>query len=328
MQVVAPEVLPYLAGLMTTPTPAPTPADAASHRTGMIYGTTAYLLWGVLPLYFKALAHVSPGEILAHRIVWSLLFLLSLSTLWRRWPAIRAAIRNPRVLLTLTATALLIAVNWLVYIIAVVSGHVLEGSLGYYLNPLVSILLGVALLGEKLSRTQIFATLLAAAGVAVLAAGAGSGLWISITLALSFASYGFLRKVAPVQALEGLSIETMILAPLALGWIIVLEAQGQGGLRDWSIGTDVLLVLGGAITAIPLLLFTEASKRLPLSTLGFLQYIAPSLQFLSAVVLFGEPLTTSHILCFGAIWTALAIFTTDSWRRSVRSRRLHAESLA
>jgi chloramphenicol-sensitive protein RarD len=297
------------------------------HRAGLIYGLSAYLLWGVLPLYFKALSHVTPGEILAHRIVWSLLFLGALATLWRRWPAIRAAVANRKVLLTLMATSVLIAVNWLVYIIAVVTGHVLEGSLGYYLNPLVNILLGVVLLGEKLSKPQIFATFLAAAGVAVLAVGAGSGLWISLTLAFSFATYGYLRKVAPVDALEGLTIETMLLAPIALGWIVWLQVQGQSGLAEWSYATDVLLVLGGAITAIPLLLFTAAAKRLRYSTLGFLQYIAPSLQFLSAVLLFGEPLTGSHLICFGAIWTALLIFSLDGWRRAIRSRRT-AEGLA
>lgn len=306
--------------------PSSPPSQAAQrHRTGLIYGLCAYLLWGVLPIYFKALAHVSPGEILGHRIIWSLVFLGALVSLRRRWPAIRVAIVNPRVLLTLVATSILIAVNWLVYIIAVVSGHVLEGSLGYYLNPLVNILLGVVLLGERLSRPQLFATVLAAAGVAVLAAGAGTGLWISLTLAFSFATYGFLRKVAPVDSLEGLAIETMLLAPFALGWIWWLQSSGAGGLSVWSGGTVALLVLGGAITAIPLLLFTGAAKRLPYSTLGFLQYIAPSLQFLTAVLLFGEPLTPAHIICFGAIWTALLIFALDGWRRASRSRRLLAE---
>ncbi|WP_166038391.1 EamA family transporter RarD [Sphingosinicella sp. YJ22] len=310
--------------MSTTPT-----ADAAQERrAGLIYGLSAYLLWGVLPLYFKALAHVSPGEILAHRIIWSLIFLAVLVALWRRWTSVKAALASRRVFLTLVASAVLIAVNWLVYIMAVVSGHVLEGSLGYYLNPLVNILLGVALLGERLSKAQIFATGLAAAGVAVLAVGAASGLWISLTLAASFALYGYLRKIVAVDALEGLSIETAMLAPIALGWILFIDSTGQGGFDSWSWGTIVLLVAGGAITAIPLLLFTAAARRLPLSTIGFLQYIAPSLQFLFAVLLFGEALTTAHLVCFGAIWTALAIVTFDGWRRAVRSRRVPVESLA
>jgi len=304
-------------------------ADAAQERrAGLVYGLCAYLLWGVLPLYFKALAHVSPGEILAHRIIWSLIFLAVLVTIWGRWTSVRAGLASRKVFLTLVASAVLIAVNWLVYIMAVVSGHVLEGSLGYYLNPLVNILLGVALLGERLSKAQIFATGLAAAGVAVLAVGAVSGLWISLTLAASFALYGYLRKIVAVDALEGLSIETAMLAPMALGWILFVDATGQGGFDDWSWATIALLVAGGAITAIPLLLFTAAARRLPLSTMGFLQYIAPSLQFLFAVLLFGEALTTAHLVCFGAIWTALAIVTFDGWRRAVRTRRAPVESLA
>ena len=306
----------------------PVTEAAQERRAGLIYGLSAYLLWGVLPLYFKALAHVSPGEILAHRIVWSLIFLAGLVSLWRRWAAVRAALASRRVFVTLIASALLIAVNWLVYIMAVVSGHVLEGSLGYYLNPLVNILLGVVLLGERLSRAQVGATVLAGAGVAVLAAGAVDGLWISLTLAASFALYGYLRKIVAVDAVEGLFIETALLAPIALGWIFYLDASGAGGLGGWSWATILLLVLGGAITAIPLLLFTAAARRLPYSTMGFLQYIAPSLQFLMAVLLFGEPLTTAHLVCFGAIWAALVIVSLDGWRRTMRARRAPAESLA
>ena len=306
----------------------PVTEAAQERRAGLIYGLSAYLLWGVLPLYFKALAHVSPGEILAHRIVWSLIFLAGLVSLWRRWAAVRAALASRRVFVTLIASALLIAVNWLVYIMAVVSGHVLEGSLGYYLNPLVNILLGVVLLGERLSRAQVGATVLAGAGVAVLAAGAVDGLWISLTLAASFALYGYLRKIVAVDAVEGLFIETALLAPIALGWIFYLDASGAGGLGGWSWATILLLVLGGAITAIPLLLFTAAARRLPYSTMGFLQYIAPSLQFLMAVLLFGEPLTTAQLVCFGAIWAALVIVSLDGWRRTMRARRAPAESLA
>lgn len=292
----------------------------SQHRAGLLLGLGAYLLWGVMPLYFKALAHVPPTEIVAHRILWSLIFLGALATIWRRWPAIRAAFGSSRVVMTLVVTSMLIAVNWLTYIYAVVSGHVLEGSLGYYLNPLVNVLLGVVLLKERLSRPQIAAAVLAGAGVAVLAAGAGSGLWISLTLASSFGLYGFLRKVAPVDSLEGLSIETAILAPLALGWVLWLQQQGDGHFGNLGLTTDLLLALGGAVTAIPLLLFTAAARRLPYSTLGFLQYIAPSLQFLLAVLAFGEPLTTAHVICFTAIWTALAIFTVEGLRSAAKAR--------
>jgi chloramphenicol-sensitive protein RarD len=294
-------------------------------RAGLMFGVGAYLLWGVMPLYFKALAHVGPAEIVAHRILWSLVFLAALIALWRRWPAVRAALANRRALGLLALTAMLIAINWLVYIYAVVSGHVLEGSLGYYLNPLVNILLGVVILKERLSRLQIAATLIAAAGVVVLAAGAGSGLWISLVLAVSFASYGFLRKIAPVDALEGLSIETVILAPLALGWVLWLQQAGAGSFLAFGPATALLLALGGAVTAVPLLLFTAAARRLPYSTLGFLQYLAPSLQFLLAVLAFGEPLTRAHAICFGAIWTALALFTFDGLRAAHRARIRAAE---
>jgi chloramphenicol-sensitive protein RarD len=279
----------------------------------VILGLGAYAAWGVMPLYFKALARVAPTEIVAHRIVWSLLFLTAVASLWKRWPHIRAVLRLPRVALVLLATSCLIGINWLVYIYAVVSGHVLEGSLGYYLNPIVNVLLGVAFLRERLTRIQAGAVLLAALAVAILAMGAGSALWISLTLAASFASYGFVRKVAPVDALEGLYIESLFLAPLALGWILWLTAHGRSAfLADRT--TDLLLVLGGAVTAIPLLLFTAAAKRLRYSTLGFLQYVAPTLQFLLAVALFGEPLTALHLLCFAMIWTALAVFVLDGWR--------------
>ncbi len=287
--------------------------DDARGRGGLLLGLGAYLVWGVLPLYFKAVDHVPATEIVAHRVVWSVIFLLLVAALWKRWTPIRAALSSPKVVGTLAVTAVLIAANWLIWVWAVVNGHVLEGSLGYYLNPLVNVLLGVFLLKEKLSRGQAFAVLLAAAGVAVLAAGASSGLWISLSLAASFALYGFLRKVAPVETVEGLLIETAILAPVALGWIIWLQGRGTSGF-GLDLTTDVLLTLAGAVTAIPLLMFNAAARRLPYSTLGFLQYIAPSLQFLLAVLLFGEKLTLAHIICFGAIWTALAIFASESVR--------------
>ncbi len=294
-------------------------------RAGLLLGLGAYLFWGVLPLYFKAIDHVPAGEIVAHRIVWSLLFLALLATLSKRWPAIRTAISTPRVAGVLALTAALIAANWLIWVWAVVNGHVLEGSLGYYLNPLVNVLLGVIVLGERLTRGQSFAVLLAAAGVAVLAAGAGSALWISLSLAASFALYGFLRKVAPVDSLEGLLIETAMLAPLALLWILWLHGRGESNFGV-ELGTDLLLTLAGAATAVPLLLFTAAARRLPYSTLGFLQYIAPSLQFLLAVLMFGERLTTPHIICFGAIWTALVIFAAEGLRKSRVAARAAAQA--
>jgi chloramphenicol-sensitive protein RarD len=252
--------------------------EHARTRAGLLLGLGAYLLWGVLPLYFKAIDGVAATEIVAHRIVWSLIFLGALVTLWRRWGAIGTAIRSPRMLATLTLTAMLIAVNWLVYIWAVLNGHVLAGSLGYYLNPLVNVLLGVFLLKERLTRAQALAVALAAAGVAVLAWGAAEGLWISLTLAASFATYGFLRKVAPVDSLEGLSIETAILSPIALGYILWLQQQGTSGFGE-GISTDMLLVLGGAVTAVPLLLFTGRGQAAAL----FDAWLPPIYRALAAV---------------------------------------------
>ena len=294
--------------------------DYRSRRAGLLLGLGAYLIWGVLPIYFKAIDHVTATEIVSHRIVWSLLFLAVLATVLRRWPGIRAALATPRVALTLVLTAVLIGINWLIWIYAVVSGHVLEGSLGYYLNPLVNVVLGVFLLKEKLTRPQVAAVFLAAAGVALLAAGAGGAIWISLALAGSFALYGFLRKVAPVDSIEGLSIETALLVPLAFGWIMILQSRGDGALLAGDSTTDLLLVAGGVITAVPLLLFTAAARRLPYSTLGFLQYVAPSLQFLLAVLAYGEAFTLAHALCFGAIWTALFIFAFEGVRMSARAR--------
>jgi chloramphenicol-sensitive protein RarD len=290
--------------------------EPKTRRAGLLFGLGAYFLWGVLPIYFKAIDHVPALEIVAHRILWSLLFLAVLATLWSKWGGIQAALSTPLVLVTLIVTALLIGANWVIWIYAVVSGHVLEGSLGYYLNPLVNVLFGVFLLKEKLTRAQVFAVFLAAAGVAILAAGASGAIWISLSLALSFATYGFLRKVATVDSIEGLTIETAMLTPIALGWILWLQSRGESAFLAGDMPTDLLLFLGGTITAVPLLLFTAAARRLPYSTLGFLQYIAPSLQFALAVLVYGERFTLAHAICFGAIWTALAIFAFEGVRIS------------
>ena len=209
--------------------PLPSTADQR-HRAGLFFGLGAYLVWGVMPLYFKALAHVSPGEILAYRIVWSLLLLGGLATLWRRWPAIRTALADRRVLLTLLATAALISANWLVYIIAVISGHVLEASLGYFINPLLNVALGMIVLGERIGAVQKAAVAVAALGVAVLAIAGGGALWISLTLAFSFGVYGLIRKVAAIDALGGLTIETALLVgpALAVLWLSPEPVFGRG----------------------------------------------------------------------------------------------------
>lgn len=295
-------------------------------RTGLIFGLGAYSIWGILPLYFVLLAALLPTEIVAHRVVWSVVFVALLATLLRRWPSILAAVRTPRVLATLFLSAVLIGGNWLVYIWAVLNGHVLEGSLGYFLNPLFNVLFGVALLKERLSPAQKAAIVLASLGVTIFAIGSASTLWISLVLAGTFASYGYLRKVVPVDSLEGLAIETALLAPFALGWLLWLGHQGLAGFPG-DFATNYFAVLAGVVTAVPLLLFAGAAKRLPLSTLGFLQYVGPTLQFLLAVFVFDETVTLAQMLAFAAIWPACIIFAADgvrSGRAAARARREEA----
>jgi chloramphenicol-sensitive protein RarD len=280
----------------------------AHPRSGFVLGLLAYALWGVLPLYFKALAGVPPFDIVAHRILWSLPFLALLIALSRGWPKVRAAIAQPRTVGILVVTALLIGGNWLLYVYAVTSGHILAASFGYYLNPLANVLLGRFVLHEKLNRLQWTAVAIAAAGISVLAAGALGQLWISLTLCVTFALYGLLRKVVAADAVTGLGIETAILFPLACLWLggRAIAAQPVMGTNATQTG---LLLLAGIVSTTPLLLFTAAAKRLPYSTLGMLQFIAPTLQFLIAM-LYGEPLTLAHVIAFPAIWIALGLYVT------------------
>ncbi len=276
-------------------------------RQGFALGVAAYGLWGVLPVYFKALRSVDAGDIVAHRIVWSVPVLAALLSVSGAWGEVREALRNRRVVLLLTVTALLIAGNWLLYVYAVNSGHILAGSLGYYLNPLANVLLGRIVLKERLSWLQWAAVALAAAGISALAVGALGQLWISLILCVSFATYGLLRKIAPVDAVAGLAIETAILFPFAAGWLIWGLAAGTPIFGTSQLHV-VLIAFAGIVTATPLLLFTAAAKRLRYSTLGMLQFLAPTLQFLLAVSIYGEPFTTAHAIAFGAIWGALALY--------------------
>ena len=288
-----------------------------SARAGFAYGIAAYGLWGVMPIYFKQLDHVDPVDIVAHRVTWSLLVLMILLTIARAWPAFRDALRRPRTFALLALTALLIGVNWLLYVYAINSGNILAGSLGYYLNPLANILLGRFVLGEKLDRRQWAAVAIAGAGVGVLAAGALGTLWISLTLCFSFATYGLLRKVVHVDSLPGLSVETLLLFPVALGWLLLGGASGFG-LFGHDGATNAWLAAAGLISTVPLLFFTAAARRLPYSTVGMLQFLAPSLQFALAVLVYGEALTVAHIVAFAAIWTALALYV---WSIADRRRK-------
>ena len=276
-------------------------------RHGMALGIAAYGLWGVLPIYFKALRSIAAVDIVAHRIVWSVPVLAALLSVSNGWGEVRQALRNRKAVMLLAVTALLIGGNWLLYVYAVNSGHILAGSLGYYLNPLANVLLGRIVLKERLSWLQWTAVAIAAAGITVLALGALGQLWISLTLCASFATYGLLRKIAPVEAVAGLAIETGLLLPVAAGWLFwnILAGEPIFGGSQLDV---VLITLAGLVTAVPLLLFTAAARLLKYSTLGMLQFLAPTLQFLIAVLVYGEPFTRTHAFAFGAIWTALALY--------------------
>ena len=295
---------------------APRPSQTPHPRTGFLLGLAAYALWGVLPIYFKALAAVPAVNIVAHRILWSLPYLALLILLSRGWPKVRAALAQPRTIGILLLTAMLIGGNWLLYVYAVTSDHILAASFGYYLNPLANVLLGRFVLHERLNRLQWTAIAVAAAGISVLAAGALGQLWISLTLCVSFALYGLLRKIVPADAITGLGIETVILFPLAIGWLAWRHSAGAPvmGTNEAQAG---LLLLAGIVSTTPLLLFTAAAKRLQYSTLGMLQFLAPTLQFAIAV-LYGERITWAHVAAFPAIWLALALYVTAL----VRSPRL------
>lgn len=281
---------------------------ARERRAGFGFGIAAYCFWGFLPIYFKQLPGVPPVDVVAHRIIWSLPLLLALLAVTGKLGQLRAAVRQPRLLGLLAITALLIAVNWLLYIYAISSGHIVAASLGYYLNPLANVLLGRFVLKERLTVTQWVAVALAAAGIAALAIGALDQLWISLGLCFSFALYGLLRKMAPVDASSGLTIETALLLAPAIGWLLLLGGSAGQPVFGTSNHDTILLLASGLVTATPLLLFTAAARRLPYSTLGMLQFLAPTLQFALAVGVYGEPITAPHLIAFAAIWAALALY--------------------
>jgi chloramphenicol-sensitive protein RarD len=281
--------------------------SAPASGGGFLLGLAAYALWGVLPVYFKALAAVPAVDIVAHRVLWSLPFLALLVVGSRGWAKVRSAAKRPRTIGILLLTALLIGTNWLLYVYAVTGGHILAASFGYYLNPLANVLLGRFVLREKLTGMQWTAVAIAAAGIAVLAAGALAQLWMSLALCVTFALYGLFRKIVPADALTGLAIETAVLFPLAIGWLGWMALASQPVLGTSMQDTELLL-LSGIVSTTPLLLFTAAAKRLPYSTLGMLQFVAPTLQFLVAVLLYKEPVTIAHMIAFPAIWAALVLY--------------------
>ena len=281
---------------------------------GVAAAASAYLIWGLFPLYFHALQGVPAAEVLAHRVAWSTLFMAALVTALRRWPSVRAQLRRPGAMKTLTASALLISTNWLVYIWAVQSGRVLEASLGYFITPLVSVLLGVVFLREPLSRRQVVAVALAMAGVLWLVVWVGKVPWVARPLAGPFGLYGLLRKQLAVDAIAGLLAEVAVLSPLALGWLAWLAWRGESHLGS-SPGTTALLTLTGVVTAVPLLLFAMGVRRLALATVGLLAYVNPTTQFSLAAWRFGETFTVAHAIAFGCIWASLALYSSEALLR-------------
>jgi chloramphenicol-sensitive protein RarD len=293
-------------------------AEESRSGYGVVCGIAAYGLWGLIPLYFKTVAQVAPLEVLAHRAIWSFVVLAVLVWLLGRWSELWRELRSRTLLVMLGLSTLFIAANWLVFIYSVVSGQVLQASLGYFISPLVNVLLGVAFFRERLRPYQIVSIALATVGVLVLASLVGQVPWIALTLATTFAMYGLMRKIMPVDGLVSLAVETLVMAPIALAYVGYLGAAD--GLTANRLPILGVLMLSGPVTTVPLLFFGAAARRLRLSTMGILQYLTPSLQFLLAVVAFKEPFSTPQLVSFVCIWTAIAVYTADSFRAARQAK--------
>jgi chloramphenicol-sensitive protein RarD len=285
----------------------------SERRVGLLQGVLAYGLWGIVAAYWKLLADVDPIELIAHRALWGLIAFAAIVVVAGRWSAFVAALRDLRLVGVMALSGALLAVNWTVFVSATIHGHLLDASLGYFINPLVSVALGMLVLRERLTRLQWVAIALATVGVALLTWRAGRVPWVALVLAATFGLYGLVRKTARVDALVGSTVETVLLAPIAA---IYLAWLGGGAIADAGAREFALIAGTGVVTAVPLVLFTSAARRLPLSTVGFLQYLAPTGQFLLAVLAFGEPLAHDRLLAFGWIWAGLVVFSIDLARRS------------
>ena len=290
-------------------------------RKGVILACMAFFMWGLAPIYFKLLQHISAFEILMHRVVWSVLFIVIIVSIMQQWHKIKQVIVQPKLLLMLGLTATLLGFNWGLFIWAVNNDHMLDASLGYYINPLLNVLLGMLFLGEKLRKWQGVAVVLAFSGVVIQLVSFGSFPVVAFSLAGSFAIYGLLRKKLPIESLPGLLLEAVILLPIALvyWWLMAPTPSSDLMLNEWH--TNLLLVSAGVVTTLPLLCFTGAAKRLQYTTLGFFQYIGPSLMFILAVMLYGEVFSNERMVTFACIWSALAIFSWDSYRQSQKRKR-------
>ncbi|THG29755.1 EamA family transporter RarD [Naasia lichenicola] len=302
-------------------------AEQSSRRSGLIAGVAAYTIWGVLPLYFLAMRPAGPFEIVALRIVFALVFCALLLTVTRAWPRFLGLARQPKVLFTMGLAGALIFVNWQTYVIGTLGGHVVETSLGYFINPIVTVFLGVFFLGERLRPAQWTAVGLSFVAVVVLTVGYGAVPWISLILAFSFGFYGYIKKRVggQVDAVSGLTLETAWLVPIAVVELIVVNSMSGLVFGTAGVGNTVILLSAGVVTAIPLLLFATAASRLPLSIVGFLQYFAPILQFIIGITVAGEEMPPERWIGFGIVWLALIVLSVDAIRVG-RSRRLVVET--
>ncbi len=304
------------ADVPTDPAASKAPELRKDFRNGLAGALAAFLIWGLMPLYLRPLAHVSPAQIMANRIVWCFLLLFG----WLIWrgdmAAVRTALRDRPVRLLLATSSVLISINWLTYLWAVANGHVLDASLGYFINPLLNVLLGVMLLRERLNRAQWVSVTLAAFGVVYMTLATGRLPWIALVLAASFGMYALIRKLVKVEAVPGLGIETLMLVPFAVAYLVWAEARGVGALGHATGSVNLLLIGSGLITAVPLALFAFGARRLPLSTVGLVQYVGPTIQFLIGIFVFHESFTQTRAIGFACIWVALAIYMADGWRRN------------
>ncbi|MGD9346762.1 MAG: EamA family transporter RarD [Candidatus Aminicenantes bacterium] len=276
---------------------------------GMWYAIAAYVSWGVLPLYWKTLKHVPAREILAYRIIWSFIFLCIFNTVRKRWPEFRRAYTDKRDMLSSLVSAVIIGAVWFIYILAMITDHVVEASMGYYINPLISVVLGMIFLKERLTFWQNVAFLLAILGVAILTIQYGRIPWIALSLAVGFGLYGLMRKTSRVGSIKGLTAETAILSPLALVYVLFLFYGKSSAVMGATATTHLLLMGAGIVTAVPLVWFAKGARRIPLSMIGFFQYLAPTISLLLGIFVFKEPFTTTHLVSFGLIWVALIIYT-------------------
>ena len=287
--------------------------DRDETRSGIVAGLIAYSLWGVFPVYFKIIESVAPTEVLAHRIVWAVPFGALILLFRRQWPEVRRALTDRTTVSWLGLSALFITVNWFIYIWAVQNERIFETSLGYYINPLMYVFVGVLFFGERLRSLQLAAVIFASVGVLVLTLSGGTFPWVAISLAVFFTAYGVIRKRVAIGAMPGLFVETVLLFPFAMVWMTWLLVAGQASFGTQDMSLAMLLLAAGPITVVPLLLFAVAARRLPLTMIGFMQFLAPTLQLLTGIY-YGEKLTTAHQICFGLIWVAVILFSVDAIR--------------